>query len=152
MEGIFVALSYSEQRQRESAKKEQRRAERLGVKSAATGEKLVATLSRGRQISSEDLKRMEMAVGIFRDGGPELERVLDNMKRHQAVLYKMVEDELKGDWMTLFGRLIASIPKAREFRPFSITWPEWRQFGMEAGMNEEEVVQALKVMLVFRDR
>lgn len=147
-----MSLTFSERRQRESMKKEQKRAERIGVKTDATGAGLVATLSRGRQIGADDLKRMETAVSIFQNGGPELDRVIEDLKLRHKALYKVVEDELKGDWMGAFMRLVASIPAAKRFRPFAITWPEWRQFGMEAGMNEEETVAALKVMLVFRDR
>lgn len=147
-----MALSLKERRERDALKKEQKRAERIGVKTTATGEGLVATLGRGRQISADDLKRMEKAVAVFRDGGEELEKVLDNLKLHHKTMYKMVQDELQGDWMGSFGRLVAGVPAARRFRPFNITWPEWLQIGMEAGMNEEEVVSALKVMLVFRDR
>lgn len=147
-----MALSFSERRQRDSMKKEQRRAERIGVKTNATGEGLVATLGRGRQLSADDLKRMSMAVDVFRNGGPELERVLEEMKVHQRAMYTVMQETLKGDWMELFGRLVGSMSKASSFRPYAITWPEWLQFGIEAGMNEEQVVEALKVMLVFRDR
>jgi hypothetical protein len=147
-----VALSLKEQRERDALRKEQKRAERMGVKTIATGEGLVAQLGKGRQISDGDLKRMEQAVAVFRDGGEELDRVVENLKLHQKAMYKMVQDELKGDWMGAFGRLVGAIPAARRFRPFAISWPEWRQIGLEAGMNEEEVVDALKVMLVFRDR
>lgn len=141
-----------ERREREALRKEQKRAERIGVKTTSTGEGLVATLGKGRQISADDLKRMEQAVAVFRDGGEELERVLENLRLHQKAMYNLVQEELKGDWMGAFGRLVAAIPAAKRFRPFAITWPEWRQIGLEAGMNEEEVVDALKVMLVFRDR
>lgn len=144
-------LSFRERREREVMKKEQKRAERLGVKTTSTGQGLVDTLQRGRQISAADLKRMEQAVGVFRTGGEQLDRVLDDLKTHHRVIYKMVQDELQGDWMGAFEKLIASMPKSREFRPFTISWPEWRQFGMEAGMTEEEVVSALKVLVVFRD-
>ena len=145
-------LSLKERREREALRKEQKRAERIGVKTTSTGEGLVATLGKGRQISADDLKRMEQAVAVFRDGGEELERVLENLRLHQKAMYNLVQEELKGDWMGAFGRLVAAIPAAKRFRPFAITWPEWRQIGLEAGMNEEEVVDALKVMLVFRDR
>lgn len=145
-------LSLKERRERDALKKEQKRAERIGVKTTSTGEGLVATLGKGRQISADDLKRMEQAVAVFRDGGDELQRVLDNLKTHEKALYKIVQDELKGDWMGAFGRLVTAIPHVKRFRPFAITWPEWRQIGLEAGMNEEQVVDALKVMLVFRDR
>ena len=145
-------LSFKERRERDALKKEQKRAERIGVKTVSTGEGLVATLGKGRQISADDLKRMEQAVAVFRDGGEELERVLENLKLHEKAMYKIVQDELKGDWMGAFGRLVAAIPAVKRFRPFAISWPEWRQIGLEAGMNEEEVVDALKVMLVFRDR
>ncbi len=149
---IRVALSLKEQRERENLRKEQKRAERMGVKTLATGQSLVAELSKGRQISEGDLKRMEKAVDVFRTGGEELDRVLENLKVHQKAMYKIVQEELKGDWMGAFGKLVAGIPAAKRFRPFAITWPEWRQIGLEAGMNEEQVVDALKVMMVFRDR
>ncbi len=145
-------LSLKERREREALRKEQKRAERIGVKTTSTGEGLVATLGKGRQISADDLKRMEKAVAVFRDGGEELERVLENLKLHQKAMYNLVQDELQGDWMGAFGRLVEAIPASKRFRPFAITWPEWRQIGLEAGMNEEDVVSALKVMLVFRDR
>lgn len=147
-----MALTLRERRDRDALKKEQKRAERIGVKTASTGEGLVATLGKGRQINADDLKRMEQAVSLFQKGGEELDKVIDNLKLHHKTMYKMVQDELQGDWMGAFGRLVEAIPAARRFRPFTITWPDWKQIGMEAGMNEEDVVSALKVMLVFRDR
>lgn len=148
----MALMSFKERRERERLQKEQKRAERIGVNTLATGESLVATLGKGRQISSSDLERMEKAVEVFQIGGEEMDRVKENLKLHHKALFKIVEEELKGDWMGSFGRLVKAIPQARRFRPFAISWPEWKQIGMEAGMNEEDVVAALKVMLVFRDR
>lgn len=147
-----MGFSLKERREREMLRKEQKRAERMAIKTEMTGEELVKALGRGRQISANDLERMQQSVAVFRNGGEELERVLAELKLKHMVLYKAVEEHLKGDWMGNFEKLIASIPDVKKFRPFAITWPEWRQFGMAAGMNEEDVVGALKVMLVFRDR
>lgn len=147
-----MALGLKERIKREKLAKEQKRAERMGVKNNATGQDIVKKLSTGRQISSGDLDRISMAVSVFRNGGEELERVLDNLRRHQAVLYKMVEEEFKGDWISNFEKLISSIPSENRFRPFAITWPQWLEFGMAVGMNEEDVVGALKILMIFRDR
>jgi len=137
---------------RDRANKEQKRAERMSLKSLKTGEELVAALGKGRQIAESDLKRMVTAVGVFHNEGEEKQRVIEGLKPSQRVMYEVVKNELKSEWMGNFLKLIESLPDEKRFRPYAITWPEWREFGMHAGMTSEQTTDALKVMLVMRDR
>lgn len=147
-----MALGLKEKMARDRAAKEQKRAERMSLKSLRTGDDLVGALRKGRQVSESDLKRIVTAVTVFHEGGDDKQRVIDGLKPAQRVMYEVVKNELKGEWMGSFLKLIESLPDEKRFRPYTITWPEWREFGMHAGMTDEQTSDALKVMLVMRDR
>lgn len=147
-----MVLSFKERRLRETMKKEQKRSERLGVQTAQTGESIVQALGKGRKIGPEDLKKMKFAVSQFQIDGEFHDVLMEKLKLQHKALYKIVQEEFESEWMNQFMKLVDHIPAASRFRPFAISWPQWLQFGMEVDMNEEDVVNALKVMLIFRDR
>lgn len=137
---------------RDRANKEQKRAERMSLKSMKTGQELVVALGKGRQVSQNDLERIVTAVTAFHADGEEKQRIVDNLKAHHRAMYEVVKNEIKSEWMGNFLKLIESLPEEKRFRPYTITWPEWREYGMRAGMTDEQTTDALKVMLVMRDR
>lgn len=137
---------------RERARKDQKIAQRMSVRSLQTGAELAAALAEGRQIDEGDLLLLVDVVRTFQNGGEDLERLVARMKRSQRVMYEVARKELQGEWMAAFLRLVQSLPDDLRAAPYSITWSHWRELGMRAGMREEEVVDALKVMMVMRDR
>lgn len=147
-----VGFDLKERMARERARKDQRIAQRMSVKTMDTGEQLAAALAQGRQINETDLLALIDVVRTFLEGGDKLERVISLMKRSQRVMYEVAKKELQGEWMSAFLRLIESLPDDLRASPYTITWPHWRELGMVAGMREDEVVNALKVMMVMRDR
>ncbi len=147
-----MALGLKERMARNSAAKEQKRAERMSEVSLKNGPEICAKLADGRQVNRHGLERMQKAVRLFRDGGRELDMALSQMSPKQRAMYRLVASELQGEWMHLFERLIAEIPEDSRDTPFKMSWSEWVSAGGRAGMTEEQVVEGLRVMLVFRDR
>lgn len=148
-----MVMSLKERMQRDSLRKEQKRADRAGMKTLMKGEEVVSKLASGRQIGDDDLKNISLAVDVFKNADEETrDRMKAKLRKRDLMLYNIVETELRGEWMDHFEKLIGAIPLERRQRPFSIDWTGWREIGAKAGMPEEQVVEALKVLLVFRDR
>lgn len=147
-----MALSLKERMQAQSLKKEQKRAERMSEVTLKSGPEICAKLAAGRQVNRFGLEQMREAVRLFRDGGRKLDDALAQMSPKKRMMFRVAKEELQGEWMGMFEQLVASIPDNRRDRPFAINWDQWVSLGAEAGMNEEQVVNALRVMLVFRNR
>lgn len=148
-----MVMSLKERMQRDSLRKEQKRADRAGMKTLMRGEDIVAKLSSGRQIGDDDLRNISLAVDIFKNADDETrDRMKAKLRKRDLMLYNIVETELRGEWMDHFEKLVGAIPLEKRQRPFSIDWTGWREIGARVGMPEEQVVEALKVLLVFRDR
>ena len=147
-----MPLSLKERMLQSSLRKEQKRAERESEVTLTSGPDICFKLADGRQITRHGLDRMRMAVRIFRDGGPKLDMALKQMSSKKRAMYRLVSSEFKGEWMEMFERLVDAIPDDRRDSVFSTSWDDWRRTGGAVGMNDQQVVDALRVMLVFRDR
>lgn len=131
------------------AKKEQRFAERQLIKAGETGESLARSISSMRQ--PLNLKRIEDAAAIF-DPNSQNAEVIEKLlsKPKEKAMYLMVKDELQGDWMADFRRLLSVMPQVAIMQGQTLSWDEWRGYADQAGLDEKGLTQALKLIVVFR--
>ena len=131
------------------AKKEQRFAERQLVKAGETGESLARSIAVMR--TPLNLKRIEEAASIF-DPNSENAELIDELLRKpkEKAMYMMVKEELQGDWMAEFRRLLSVMPQVAIMQGQTLSWEDWRGYADEAGLDEAGLTQALKVIVVFR--
>lgn len=150
-----MALSLKErllkEKERKLMRKEQKRAELLDIKNMNSGEKLVNEISKGKMINKKSFRDMKLAVEIFSEGGERQELILSKLGKRDRVLYSIAKEEMKGEWMESFALMAKKIIESN-MSPERMSWPEWRQFGIDAGMNEDQIVDALKVIVVFKNR
>ncbi|WP_298843078.1 hypothetical protein [uncultured Salinicola sp.] len=131
------------------AKKEQRFAERQLIKAGETGESLARSISSMRQ--PLNLKRIEDAAAIF-DPNSQNAEVIEKLlsKPKEKAMYLMVKDELQGDWMADFRRLLSVMPQVAIMQGQTLSWDDWRGYADQAGLDEKGLTQALKLIVVFR--
>lgn len=131
------------------AKKEQRFAERQLIKAGETGESLARSISSMRQ--PLNLKRIEDAAAIF-DPNSQNAEVIEKLlsKPKEKAMYLMVKDELQGDWMADFRRLLSVMPQVAIMQGQTLSWEDWRGYADQAGLDEKGLTQALKLIVVFR--
>ena len=131
------------------AKKEQRFAERQLIKAGETGESLARSISSMRQ--PLNLKRIEDAAAIF-DPNSQNAEVIEKLlsKPKEKAMYLMVKDELQGDWMADFRRLLSVMPQVAIIQGQTLSWDDWRGYADQAGLDEKGLTQALKLIVVFR--
>ena len=65
-------------------------------------------------------------------------------------MYMMVKEELQGDWMAEFRKLLSVMPQVAIMQGQTLSWEDWRRYADEAGLDEAGLTQALKVIVVFR--
>lgn len=131
------------------ALKEQKQAERQLIKVGDTGEALAKNIASMRQ--PLNLKRIEDAASIF-DPNSENSELIDKLlsKPKEKAMYMMVREELQGDWMADFRRLLSVMPQTAILQGQTLSWDEWRGYGDKAGLDEKGLTQALKLIVVFR--
>lgn len=142
-------MGLSERMAAARAKKEQHSAERQMRKLGETGEAIALSLQSNR--STINLNVLETGVSVFSDAisNNTIERLLDKPKF--KIMYAMVKEHLQGEWMADFSKLIAAVPADRRMIAQSNSWQDWQAYAVKAGMNEHELLQALRVLAIFRD-
>ena len=142
-------MGLSERMAAARAKKEQHSAERQARKLGDTGESIVKSLQSNR--SRINLNNLDLVAGAFADAASDniIEKLLDNAKH--KLMYAMVKEYLEGDWMSEFRKLLAVVPADRRLMGQAITWQDWQAYSVKASLDERELVQALRVIAIFRD-
>ena len=62
----------------------------------------------------------------------------------------MVREELQGDWMADFRRLLSVMPQVAMMQGQTLSWNDWRKYADMAGLDEKALTQALQLIVVFR--
>lgn len=142
-------MGLSERMAAARVKKEQHIAERQTRKIADTGEAIVKSLESNR--SRVNLNNLELVAEAFAEAQSNntIEKLLDNAKH--KIMYGMVKEYLEGDWMSEFRKLLSVVPADRRLMGQAITWQDWQKYAVKAGLEERELVQALRVIMIFRD-
>ena len=98
-----------------------------------------------------NLKRIEDAAAIF-DPNSENAALVEELLRKpkEKAMYMMVKEELQGDWMADFRRLLSVMPSMAIMQGQTVSWQAWREYADKAGLDEEALTQALKLIVVFR--
>ena len=98
-----------------------------------------------------NLKRIEDAAAIF-DPNSQNAEVIEKLlsKPKEKAMYLMVKDELQGDWMADFRRLLSVMPQVAIMQGQTLSWDDWRGYADQAGLDEKGLTQALKLIVVFR--
>jgi hypothetical protein len=131
------------------AKKQQKFAERQLLKAGETGESLARNIAAMR--TPLDLRRIEEAASVFDPASDKAALVDELLSRpKEKAMYMVVKEELQGDWMADFRRLLAAMPMMAIMQGQTLSWDDWRGYADKAGLDENGLTQALKVIYVFR--
>ena len=141
-------MGLSEKLALKRAAKEQKRAERQLVKAGKTGEQIIASLNKDR--SPINLEGIAKTAELFNPSQKSevIEKLLD--KAHYKAMYATVKEQLEGDWMDDFKKLLKAVPAVKGMQAQVISWKSWQEYGLAAGLDEKGLVQALQVILIFR--
>lgn len=141
-------MGLSEKLALQRAKKEQVRAERQLIKAGKSAKGIALTLSKDR--TPILLKDIQTSAELFDPNKDNelIERLLDKPK--YKAMYKIVKEELEGDWIQDFKSLLAAVPANKSMQAQSITWDEWQSYGKVASLDEKSLFQGLQVIHVFR--
>lgn len=130
------------------AAKEQKRAEKQLAGAGKSVRKVVEALRADRSpINLDLLAKAAEAFAPNNDGG-EIDQLLD--KPHFAMMHAMVRDQLEGDWMAEFRRLLEVVKPVHRLQAQVVTLDQWFIYGMEAQLDEKGLQQALQVVFIFR--
>lgn len=142
-------MSLKEKMAARRAAKEQKSAERQLIKAGESGESLARTISSMRQ--PLNLKNIEESAAVF-DPNSENSEVIDKLlsKPKEKAMYLMVREELQGDWMADFRRLLSVMPQVAILQGQTLSWEDWRKYADMAGLDEKALTQALQLIVVFR--
>lgn len=130
-------------------KKEQAIAERQLIKAGESGESLAKGIASMK--TPLNLENIAESAAVF-DPNSEKSEIIDELLKRpkEKAMYSMVREELRGDWMADFRRLLSVMPKVSIMQGQTLSWADWKRYGDEAGLDEKQLVQALQLITVFR--
>lgn len=130
------------------AAKEQQAAERQLVKAGRSSKEIVAKLRADRSPINLDLLAKSAAMFDPANDNGGIDQLLD--KPHFAAMHAMVREQLEGDWMSDFRKLLDAVKPVHRLQAQAMTFEQWLAYGYAAGLDERGLMQALQVVLIFR--
>lgn len=139
-----MAMSFSERRAQQQAKKAQKRAEKQALKADLSGAQIAKKLA-GKRLNLVEIDR---AAAVFDEGGPVFDKLMKSPK-HRG-LYELAKDWLEGPWLENFRRMVNAIPAAERGRVHTFSWEDWKSYGERSGFDESGTEGVLRTLYVFK--